>query len=101
MFAQVGEGNAVFAADALIEPFAKASEFLEGRWGSAPNQRGAADKVSAVAKQVPKASEAAHALHRDEIDEFRLKDFVWRMFAVHHAPFQVVPHDGSAAQTLE
>ena len=66
-----------------------------------PNQRRGFDKVAAVADQVPVAREPAQPLHRREINQLVLQNFVGRMRIVNHLPFGVVPDNRRAAQPFQ
>ena len=73
----------------------------KARRGGAPDQRRGLDEVAAVADQVPVAREAPQPLHRREINQPVLQDFVGRVRVIDHLPFGVVPDDRRAAQPLE
>lgn len=66
-----------------------------------PDERGGGDEVAAVADEVPKAGEAAHALQRGEVDGLGLQNFVRGIFVVNHLPIGVVADDGCAAEAFE
>ena len=66
-----------------------------------PNQRGGFDEVAAVANQIPVARKTPQLLHRSEINQPVLEDFVRRIRAVNHLPFGVMPDNGRAAEPFQ
>ena len=74
---------------------------MERRRAVAPDQRRGFDEVAAVADQVPIPREAAQPLHRGEINQLVLQNFVGRMRVVNHLPLGVVPDNRRAAQPFE
>ena len=83
-----------------MQPVAPAQESVEGRT-VIPNQRRRFDEIAAVADHVPITGEAPQPLHRGEINQLVLQNFVGRMRVVNHLPFGVVPDNRRAAQPFQ
>src|ERR1041385_2699092 len=66
-----------------------------------PQERDGFEEGAAVGGDVPIFGKATEALHRGEVDEPRLQDFVRRMRIVAQGPFGVVTDDGRAPEALE
>ena len=70
------QGDAVRAAQPLVEPVAPPQESVE--WGGVrvPDERGGVTEIAAVAHEVPVFGEAPQPLHGGKIDEAVAEDFV-------------------------
>ena len=96
-------GTATVVARRPREPVDSLFQFRHTRDASPhrPNQRRGGDEIAAVADQIPILRKAPQPLHRGEINQLVLQNFVGRMRVVNHLPFRIVPDNGRAAQAFQ